>query len=69
MNMFSFYVGEDERNRYYWTGKKFSENEEECMLYSTDESKEFVLNNYRNTPMYKKMIKAGATDEEIKVDI
>lgn len=66
--MLSFYI-EVENNRYYWTGKKFTEYEDQAMTYKLNKPKAFIKANLDKLPQVKQMLKLDSSlFDDIKIE-
>jgi hypothetical protein len=62
MTEFYFYIVVD-GEEWYWNGRRFHGDFDNCLEYSAKKSKQFVLNNYKDTPFYREMIEHAEPDE------
>lgn len=56
MTTFSIYTRDDDGSEWYFTGKGWSENPENGMMYSTDKPLDFIKKNITDFPAIKKLL-------------
>jgi len=66
---FSFYTIDEKDSKWYFDGKTITENEESCAIFASDAPKEWLKENYKQAPMYKKLVKLGLKDKEIMIEV